>query len=866
MAKILSIFDFFSKRRQEKVLRGEDERDLFVRSYRAFRELLNSNHRVLRIMGDMQEKAGGAYIFDRAYIRNSCREMLRDIERIIGQLNILADNRYSDLVLPYQACMQAIQNRLDPRISIPDTDFVLDLAELGQEDVAAAGGKFANLGELVRRMGVSVPPGFVITTRGYRAFMDSSRIEDFIRERFERLDIRDYDALRGATDEIQKKLLDAEIPPDLQERVMAAYEALCRQTGRRNLPVALRSSALLEDIRASFAGQFKTVLNVTAERIPHTYKSILASQFSPRAVFYYKQSGFNLDNIAMAVGVMAMVDSSVSGIAYTRDPEQPEEDRVMINAVCGLGPYAVGGIVPSDRYAVASDGRGEVLEREIGRQEVMLTAAPEGDVQERPVDRASQACLNDDQLQEITRLAGKLEAHFGSPQDIEWTIDENGRLFILQSRPLRLTPSTRPASKRRPASASGREVLLESGTVVCRGVAAGPVCVVRDEKDMAGFPQGAVLVVRQSHPEYAVLLERAAAVISDVGGSLGHLATVAREFKVPAVFNTRHASKRLQNGRIVTVDAVYGTVYDGRVEEVLRDKDTAFEYSDVGVVKLLQEIMEVVTPLNLTDPRAPEFTPRGCRTLHDITRFSHEKALQAMFDLTRESHFAERSAKQLVSEARLQWWVIDLEDGIEPGVKGKRVDIRQIRSIPMRALWEGMTAVAWAGPPPVDAQGFLSAMTRAASDASIEPAVGKRFADRNYILVARNFCNVSTRLGFHFSTLESFVSDKPDQNYISFVFTGGGADDGRKRRRAQLISRLLERYDFRVEIRHHTVFARLEGDPPARMQERLKIMGHIIVHTRQMDMVMYNDKMVDWYYKDQIRKIDSAFADPGSPR
>jgi pyruvate,water dikinase len=156
-------------------------------------------------------------------------------------------------------------------------------------------------------------------------------------------------------------------------------------------------------------------------------------------------------------------------------------------------------------------------------------------------------------------------------------------------------------------------------------------------------------------------------------------------------------------------------------------------------------------------------------------------------------------------------------------------------------------------------------MFSATTDPSIDPAVGKRFADKNYILVARHFCNVSTRLGFHFSTIESYVGGEDNLNYVSFIYTGGGADDDRKGRRADFISRLLEAYDFRVERRAETLFARVEGYPRSFIEERLAVLGHIMVHTRQMDMVMYNDAMVDYYYKDFIKAIDAALPVTASP-
>jgi pyruvate,water dikinase len=327
---------------------------------------------------------------------------------------------------------------------------------------------------------------------------------------------------------------------------------------------------------------------------------------------------------------------------------------------------------------------------------------------------------------------------------------------------------------------------------------------------------------------------------------------VAREYNIPAIFNTQEATRVLRNGMLVTVDAVFGNVYEGKVDEVLSETWSETDFENSPVMVQLKNILSNITPLNLSDPRSPDFVPDKCKTLHDITRFAHEVSLRTIFDLTKESHFADQSAKQLVSDLPLKWWVIDLEDGLSP-TRGKKVSPEHILSIPLKALWAGMVAKPWKGPPPVSAKGFMEATFSDPGDQDMD----RRFVDRNYMLVAKNFCNVSTRLGFHFSTMEAYVGEEENLNYLSLFYTGGGADSGRKNRRAGLIARLLETYDFRVEKKDDTVFARLEGHTRPFLEARLKILGHTMTHTRQMDMVMYNDAMVDFYFKEMSKDLEA---------
>jgi pyruvate,water dikinase len=437
-------------------------------------------------------------------------------------------------------------------------------------------------------------------------------------------------------------------------------------------------------------------------------------------------------------------------------------------------------------------------------------------------------------------------------------MDETGKLYLLQSRPLRIGTSKAPldeATTSKPAEE--HRLLLDKGVIACRGAGAGPVRIVTSEDELADFPEGAVLVVRHTPPEFAVAVPKAAAIVSDIGAVLGHLATVAREYNVPAVFNTEDATRLLSDGMQITVDAVRANVYEGTVEELLKEKrENPFESSPA--LGQLREVLQLITPLNLTDPSAPEFHPSGCKTLHDITRFAHEVSMHAMFDLSKESHFAEKSTKQLVCEVPMQWWIIDLGDGIkEEATGGKKVRIEDVISVPMQAVWEGITALPWKGPPPVNTKGFLSVMFGATTDPSIDPSVGKRFADKNYIILSKYFCNLNSRLGFHFSTTEAYVGENANENYASFVFKGGAADIDRRIRRVQFVGKLLRRFDFRVEIKDDALFARLEGHEAEYLKERLKVLGHIMTHTRQLDMVMYNDAMVNYYYEDMLKNIES---------
>jgi pyruvate,water dikinase len=830
--------------------RGTNIQAALAEKYANFQRLLAANNAVLSLMTDMEEKLSGDFLFDLQYIRASVSQLAEETAALVDALNNLGDHRYDDLVDAFRRIITEVEDVLNRRREIPKAPLTISFDRLNLEMAEMVGGKNANLGEVINRVHLPVPPGFAISTYAYKLFLDFNHLTTLIPDLLGYWRVDDLDSLASVSDDLKSMVNQAEVPPELEEAILAAYEELCLQQQQRPL-VAMRSSAVGEDLSLTFAGQYATYLNVPFGELTNRYKDIVASLFTPRALFYYKNKGFREEDMAMGVAVLPMINAKASGVLFTRQPEAADQDAVLINAVWGLGKYAVGGVIEPDHYLVAYDPPGEILEQRIPPKEVMLVNLPGGGVQEVPVppQQVDAPCLNQNHLQQLAQWAAALEAHYKRPQDVEWALDLEDRLWLLQSRQLQISVKRAPEGKAR--TLRQYPVLLDQGVVACRGVGAGPVVLVRRDDDLRNFPSGGVLVARHTSPKYVTVMPQTAAIITDAGSPTGHMALLAREFQVPTILNTGNATQVLQPGQEVTVDANYNNVYAGIITELLEPRRPKMDdLADSPVFRTLKTVLQKVIPLNLINPQSESFAPESCRTIHDIVRFAHEFSMREMFKLTENEVEGNREVVDLESSLPFKLCILDLGGGLKRGWK-RKVRPEQITSIPFKAFWQGLTAMRWPQGKPAGTQSFSSVFVKSEEEVAqgADP-----YRDQSYVVLSEHYMNFSIRLGYHFSAIEAYISEQINDNYITFTFRGGGSTPERRERRARLIEAIIDRMDLNYQRKGDTIQARLAKYPQEQMTKRLILFGKLTLYTKQLDMVLFSEGIVDWYIKDFIRE------------
>ncbi len=808
----------------------------FRRKYLNFRELLALNNECLELMAGLQEDL--QYVHpQRDVIGGRIAAIFEKAAAIVTALESLTGRHYAQLIATLEEQRVAVERQIAAYQEMITPRLAASLTEFGMEAVSEVGGKASALGEVKNKIGLPVPNGYALTTAAYRQFCGVplwQAIRDGIRD----ADPGDLNALK----EVSGKLRDLVMTAPLPRAIEVAISERANRLQATGCGLAVRSSAVGEGGEKTFAGQYLTLLNVPPGGVVEAYRRVIAERFSLRAISYRLSTGLLEVDSPMAVLFLPIIRARAAGILYTRDPGNPKSKELWVTATRGLAVEIASGGTPADLFILSRSRPHRLLDQHIVAKESEIVGQAGGGLVHRSLDpsEAEAPSMSPTHLHTLAEWALRIEDHFKAPQDIEWALDEEGKLWILQARSLALAEAQRSKKHRVRV-----EPVVSGGRAVFPGQVSGPAYLVADVRDLSRTPDGSIVFLRRASPEIVAVLPRIAGLVAEWGNVAGHAAALLREFKVPSVFLMKGCFDTVRDGDPVSLDSVQAKLYPGKlweprlVENGVPDKQRA---------KAGDAVSSRVLALNLLDPSAVNFRPSGCKSAHDVLRFCHEKAVEAMFavnDLELEQRFGR--CKKLDTKVPMNVYVLDLGGGLSPESRtAAKVTPGQIVSRPFQSLWEGLShpSVSWKREMPASLSDLASVLS---GSFTTQQSSTRSFGEISYLLVADEYMNLNSRLAYHFSLVDACLSDSPSMNYISFRFAGGGATRQRRNLRACFLDACLTHYGFRVDRRGDLLNAWYKRWPADQTGDRLNVLGRLLACSSQLDMYMSSREIMKWY-------------------
>lgn len=807
------------------------------KKYRSFKRLLEEDHRCHELIAEAQEYYAQKEPVEWVVIVTLYTQLHFAIKTMVAELANLSpqDARNLGLYLKKLDSFIKFFVHTEPGSSSPPY-----LLWLNNQHITAqnAGNKARNLSEISQKTECVVPEGFVITTNCWNALIRFNDLRSTIDKYLMQLNPQDIQSLHSTSKALMALILRAELPPESEEIISQAVTQLTVKSEGSAAPLfAVRSSAVSEDGHHSFAGQYLSLLNVSPAEILESYLKVLASRYTPQALLYRIATGIRDDEAPMAVLVIEMVEAEVSGVTYTTDPHGEEKDILFLRSVKGSGEKLVSGRAQAHLHCFPKDGNPPNF---------------------LPVESGSPVKSSD--AVKLARLAMELEDLFGCPQDIEWAIDRNGPV-ILQSRPLATiqkctnTNTRTPNAPHKGLPEKKRAILYQGGISASPGRGSGQVVFFSSLDETIQIPEKAILVVEDTPASLIVRIQKCDAVVTVQGSIASHFATICRELGVPLLVGASNVFEKLTEDSIITVDADRQTIYAGADHRAASDAvQTGSNKNRHPYYRRLRTILDFIVPLHILDPEDTRFVPESCQSFHDIVRFSHERAVQAMFALS-QSRGRQSQRQKLTTTLPFNLYLLQA-DIIHSTQTKQEITVGEVSSTPFQALWRGLShhSVPWQDGNYYNWKEYDRA---AMTDAFVFE--NKSDSD-SFALYGDDYLNLNIRFGYHFAVVDTLCGKIREQNYCTIRFAGGGGTPGGQFYRLLYLEKILRRLDFQINRKTDLLQAKLESVSADQQLERLFEVGRMLGISKQMDLVLTDENAVA-YHLDQFFTSSESMAE-----
>lgn len=795
----------------------------FAERYLRFKLFLSAHIEAYGEMMDFEERLANERPFGMPFLRVCTARLTVASMQCVLQLNALGDGRFGRLNAPFATLRGEAQAILAKGAAPLTGPLVLPYADMGDEHEAIVSPFLAKLCAVRGLYPEYIPRGFVLTGAAWWSYFNNADMHDEI-DRIMLISQDDPSSYNEASHTIRERIAKSfSLPDELRQGILEMLKDMPEMAKPgyslllRSIPVRLEHGAL-----------------VMPEQVLHTpideaavlgaIRLALAQAYRPRAMIYRLKRGIRDRGMPFCIAVTLAPRRHARGSAH-RKLETMNPDQLLVHVRRDF-------TAPDNWPYQASVANASLPARILSLIENSSKNALDG-FADAPVR--------------------------GNRHEIFWMATEDGdfKLLGVNALPDPTTPGE--------PGFGPNAVCLSGGFSTYPGIAEGQAFTVRNFEDALLFPIGDILVLQQASPRWSFLLDFAAAAIAGDGTGNGLFARTARRYGRPTVLRQPSAFTRLsQKEKICLVTSadqvpvirigqppdeckprsaksVPGAAYPLSAENSGQSRPLWLPSGDLAT--MARELAPKVVALTLPDSDHVDFRAENCKTFNDFLTYCHVHAVQEMFRAGTSGKRAQAPAKQLVCDVPKQFWIIDLDDGYRCEVTGPVVRLEQIACLPMLALWRGFTHKPWEGPPALNAKGFLSVLFEASANPCLDPASqSTQYTEKNVFLIAKRFCSMRCRFGFHFLSMDCLLEERERERFIIFQFKGGAANIARRIRRVHFVAELLARFDFVAEISGDALSARMEGGSEQKMLSALRIIGYLTMHTRQLDMIVGDER------------------------
>jgi pyruvate,water dikinase len=814
-----------------------------------FRKILHLNNRILENMARMEQSLGGEYIFEKSFLEKTVRAIASDVHHVTYNLNALTDNAYVPLYDRYQEIRMILDDILSGNTRALACPPVLQLRDVGWEMEPLVGIDLVCLAELRLHPGIQAGNGFIVTAEGTLALISDEKSGNHIsrsdvcfgiEEQFGRLFLEDSSrrisvSATQINDDIglTKDLGSFLIEPseDNSQLLILDNSSLPDRKKLFTLPVVptnTEKTTAPEYVEPIPIQNYIDCLQWIIERVAPEPAEDTADTAVPFAVFIRPSPPFTI--LGTLRTRTAISETTIPALSITSHLKGSSEagDSFLLTRTFPFNPIR-SEIVTKSQSNCFPDGN---------------TATHH--LPDHSILRRGSAIIGNSDLKMFAETAMTLERIMGVPIFLHWECLVDGTFIFTRLFPY-LETSEEPTAQELLEEQQNSELLCRGTQIVQEGVAAGNVFHVTNDTSLEDFPPGAVAVARTATPELTPILQRASAILTEYGNVTGHLATVAREISLPAVFGIPDILTRLPRGVEITVDAGQLKIYAGTLNTLLRVGSRKMNLSPADPeYRILRRLLRFIMPLHLTNPETPNFCVEGCKSFHDIIHFCHEKSVDEL------AHFQERHpglgsirTKRMRLDIPMDIRVLDIGEGVNEYFEADPV-VENVRQGPFSVFLEGLlNPDAWENDlPSLGLRDIISNMPRTMN---IMSPNAENFGE-NLAIVDHDYMNLSLRLGYHFSVIDAHIGDDMHRNYVYFRFSGGLANPDRRARRAQFICNVLRDMNFKVSLKSDLVVGRLKFEETLLLKSSLYVLGALTTFSRQRDTSLYSDNETNILY------------------